>query len=238
MFDNLKTDNDIQEQGDSLGGARVLDSGLYDMVIDIAYFDKSSGGAMSMNFVFTDGSTEVKQTVWITSGDAKGNKNFYTDSSGTKQYLPGFNIANAICLLTVGKELADVASTTEKKVIKLYNYTEKKELPTEVTMATELLGKPITIGLIKQIVDKNVKDASGNYVPSGDTREENEVDRVFRQSDKMTVAEIKAKEDSVSFYEAWSSKWNGQVRDKSTKVDTGAVAGAPAAQESTESLFQ
>jgi len=34
--------------------------------------------------------------------------NYYQDKEGKKQYLPGFNIANALSVLTAGKELGEL----------------------------------------------------------------------------------------------------------------------------------
>ena len=95
---------------------------------------------------------------------------------------------DSLCLLTVGKEISQME--TETKVVNLYNPESKTEVPTNVEMITELLGKQVLGGLIKQIVDKNVKDAAGNYVPSGETREENELDKLFQQGafDRLCIS--------------------------------------------------
>lgn len=61
---------------------------------------------------------EVKSQLWMTSGTAKGCKNYYEDRNGTKQYLPGFLIANSIALLTVVAELSQLE--TETKVVNVY----------------------------------------------------------------------------------------------------------------------
>lgn len=237
MFDNLKTDNEIEESGDSLGMARTLDSDAYPMKVDIAYFDKSKGGAMSLNLVLKNKDAELKQTLWITGGDAKGNKNFYMDSKGDKQYLPGFNQANALCLLTVGKELAEVANDIEDKVIGLWSFDDKKEVPTKVQMLMPLLGTDITVGVLKQTVDKQKKDGAGDYQNTGETREENEIDKMFRTSDHMTVTEIRAKATDSVFYPAWVEKWKGKVKNKAKGSTDGATAGAPAGTTPAKSLF-
>lgn len=221
---NLTTDNSIEPEVDSVGsGFRILDSGLYDLTIETAYVEVSSGGATGLNLSATteDGAT-VRQTLWMTSGTAKGGKNYY-ERDGKKNYLPGFIAARALCLLTVGKEIAEM--DVEEKVIKVYDYDAKKELPTKVNMLVDLIGKEITAGILKQVVDKNVKDASGNYVPSGETREENEIDKLFRKRDGMTVAEILNKAEEAQFKDTWLSKWEGQVKNKAK--GTGSVSGMP-----------
>lgn len=214
MLDNLQEDSSIQEDGDFLGGGTfLLESGVYDMVIDMAYLDTSKGGATSLTLHLKGKNGEnVRETFWITSGTAKGCKNYYLDKDGNKKYLPGFSQANSICKLATGKSIAEIENA--KKVVKVYDFTAKKEVPQEKTVLTGLLDQPITVGVIKQTVDKNVKNAEGNYVPSGETREENFIDKAFRTSDHKTSAEIIAQADDATFYDKWVAKNTGTVRNK------------------------
>ena len=225
LLASLTTDTSIADEKDSIGsGYAPLDSNLYPAKIDLAYLTKSAGGAMALNLTLsTEDKREIRQQLWMTSGTAKGCKNFYLDKDGQKQYLPGFIHANALALLTIGKEISQV--DTEQKVINLYSAEAKAEVPTPVEMLTDLLGKEILVGLIKQTVDKNVKDAAGNYVPSGETREENEIDKFFRASDRKTTAEIRAQVPEAVFADTWAKKWVGQTKDKVSKK--AGVAGAP-----------
>lgn len=236
----LTTDTSIADEKDSVGGGFApLDSGLYPAKVSLAYLTKSAGGALGLVLnLATEAGKEVRQTLWMTSGTAKGCKNYY-EKDGDKHYLPGFLHANALTLLTVGKEISQV--DTEKKVINVYSAEAKAEVPTPVEMLTDLLGKEILVGLIRQTVDKNVKDAAGNYVPSGETRDENEIDKLFRASDRKTTAEIRAQAPEATFADTWEKKWAGQVKDKTSK--TAGKPGAPAANSAngtakpTTSLF-
>lgn len=222
---DLKSDDSIANEKDSVGGGGVLESGLYPITIALAYVSKSDGGATGL---VLQGKTEqgrfVKQTLWMTSGTAKGCKNFY-EKDGVKNYLPGFIAANALALLTLGKEISDL--DTEVKVANVYNSVAKAEVPTKVDMIVDLIGKEVIVGLIKQTVDKNQKNDAGVYVPTGETREENEIDKFFRASDKLTTAEVRAAANEPVFYSTWESKWAGQVRNKASK--TAGTAGAPKA---------
>ena len=242
LLSALTTDNTIEDEKDVVGGgSRVRESALYPMKIVLAYLNKSAGGALSLNLTFKDDEGEVRQQLWMTSGTAKGGKNYY-ERDGKRNYLPGFLHANALCLLTVGKEISQL--DTEDKVVNLYSYEAKAEVPTKVDMVMDLLDQEVLVGLIKQTVDKNVKNDAGVYVPSGETREENEVDKIFRASDRMTTAEIRAEATEASFVNLWDQKWTGKVKDKSTKGATGvagapqqAAAAAPAANRPKTSLF-
>jgi len=233
LLKNLTTDETIANERDSVGGGGVLDSDLYLSKIQLAYVTKSEGGALGLVMeAKTEHGRSIRQTLWMTSGTAKGCKNFY-EKDGEKHYLPGFIAANALSLLTVGKEISEL--DTEQKAVKVYNRDTKSEVPTKVDMLVDLLGKDILIGVIKQTVDKTAKDGNGVYQPTGETREENEIDKFFRASDRKTTAEIRAGAEEATFADTWVSKWKGQVRNKASKTAaTGSVGMAkPAANAST-----
>lgn len=241
---NLTTDSSIANEKDSIGGgSRVLESGIYTFTIQHAYIGKSTGGAISLNLnLKTEDNKELKQQLWVTSGTAKGGKNYYIDKNGDKQYLPGFVMANSLCLLALGKEISEL--DTEQKVISVYNTEAKAEVPTKVDMLMDLVGKEITAAVFKQIVDKTKKNEStGAYDPTGETREENELDKFFRASDKKTTAEIRAQAEEATFVHTWEKKYAGQTRDKSKGAGgANGTAGAPkaasvGASKPTSSLF-
>lgn len=227
LLKNLTSDESINNEKDSVGGFSVMDSAIYPSKVALAYLNVATSGAMGLVVNFkTEDDKEIRQTLWMTSGKEKGCLNYYVDGKGEKHYLPGFNIANSLCLLTVGKEVS--AMETEEKTIKVYNSEAKAEVPTKVQMLTELLDKDILVGLLKVIEDKTVKNPTTNiYEPTGETREVNEVDKLFRARDKMTTAEIRAKATEPAFYETWDKKWTGQVRNKAKGTAGAGTAGAP-----------
>ena len=236
----LASDETIAPEKDSIGGSGPLESGLYPMTIAMAHIKVADSGAMGLVLTMkTEDKKEVRQTLWMTAGKAKGGNNYYTDKNGDKQYLPGYLQANAIALLAAGKEISEM--DTEEKVIPLWNADAKAEVPTKVPAIMDLIGKEIIVGLIKQTVDKTTKNDAGTYVPTGETREENEIDKIFRASDKMTTAEIRAQATEPTFYTTWEAKWTGVTKSRA-KGATG-TAGAPGAKAAgastkpTTSLF-
>lgn len=242
MFDNLKSNDDIEHEGDSLGGGSyTVATDTYKLATDMAYFSKSQGGALSFNVVLKGQNGEtVKQTWWVASGDAKGNKNFYTDKKGKNHYLPDFTSANNFCLLACGKEIS--ALKVEEKQIMLYDFSERKEVPTKKDVAMEVLGKEVVVAVEKQIVDKTANDGSGNYIPTGDTREQNQIVKSFSAKDNRSAAEIRAEVDVAEFHDAWVEKNKGTVNDMSTGVAASGTEGAPgddtaAGAGTTKSLF-
>lgn len=244
LLSTLTTDASIENDKDSVGSTGPLESGIYNTTISLAYVTKSSGGALGMVLQLkTDAGKDIRQTLWMTSGTAKGGKNYY-EKDGEKHYLPGFTHANNLSLLTVGKEVS--ALDTEQKVINAYNSEAKAEVPTKVDMLVELLGKEITVGLIKQTVDKTKKnEATGVYEATGETRDENEVDKFFRTKDRMTTAEILAQAEAANFITTWDTKWTGKTRMKAKSASgtagapkaSAGVLGASQARKPTSSLF-
>lgn len=245
LLANLTTDSSIADEKDYAGGgASILESGLYKLKVIIAYLTKSDGGAIGLVLnLKTEAGQDVRQTLWMTSGTAKGCKNFY-EKDGEKHYLPGFLMANSLCLLTVGKEISQLE--TEQKVIPVWNSTAKAEVPTKVDMLMDLIGKEILAGILKQTVDKTKKNpATGIYEPTGETRDENEIDKFFRERDRMTTAEIRAQAETASFVETWLKKNEGNTRNKAKGAAAAGTAGLPgrpaaapaSAGKPTSSLF-
>lgn len=243
LLASLATDSTIAEEKDSVGGSGPLDSGIYKATVQTAYISKSAGGAMGLVLnMKTEAGKDIRQTLWMTSGTAKGCKNYY-EKDGEKHYLPGFNHANSLALLTVGKEIS--SCDTETKVVNVYSAEAKSEVPTKVEMVMDLLNQEILVGLIRQTVDKTKKnEATGVYEATGETRDENEIDKLFRARDRMTTAEIRAQAEVATFADTWDAKFTGTVKNKAKGASgtagapkAGGAAGAPAAKKPTTSLF-
>jgi len=225
LLQNLTTDESIANEKDSVGGGFApMETAIYKSTISLAYLQKSAGGALSLVLhMMSEAGKEFRQTIWMTSGDAKGNKNFYIDKNNDKQYLPGFNLANSLCLLTVAKEISQME--TEKKTVPLYNFDAKAEVPTSVDMIMDLLGKEVYSAVFKQTVDKNAKGDDGKYYPTGETRDENEIDKFFRITDKLTTQEVRAGATDAAFFDTWEQKFTGQTRNKAKGAS--GTAGTP-----------
>jgi len=236
----LKRDDTIVEEADKLGGGSFTwDTGAYDVIIDSAYMDESQGGAHNINFTFkTADGKSLSETIYVTSGKAKGQLNYYVDKQGAKQYLPGFTICDHISLCATGKALAELEP--EDKIVEVYNPELKKKAPTSKPVLMELIGKPVTLGIVKVKEFKNVKDASGNYVPGSDIKEFNEVAKAFNTDSKQTVVEAKAGEEAA-FFEKWCKQnTSDYVKDKTkgkTPTAGATSSSAGSAAKPTTSLF-
>jgi len=227
LFANMKTDG-IEDGGDRLGGFGAIEANVYTGPLKAFYAGKSSGGASSLTVVVgLDGGKEFSETVYITN---RAGENFYLDKTDKtkKHMLPGFKTINDIVLCTLGKPLEELQF--EDKVINVYDHDAGKEMPKSVPMAVEILGQSITLAIKKTIEDKTKKDGNGEYQPTGDTKEVNNIDKVFDTDSKLTVSEAMNGEKTSAFHDAWIERNKGKVNDKSSKNDntrSGGVAGRP-----------
>ena len=222
-----------EKEKDVLGGRSLLPTGVYDATIDVAYITTSSGGAKAFNFVLDIDGKKVRETTYVTN--KKGEVTYTKD--GKKHALPGYSLVNAIAKLTCGKEIPSLVF--EKKLVKIWNFEQKKEVATEVDVAVELVGQQITLGIEQHRENKNVKDQTGAYVPTAEIREFNTVTRVFHATTKQTAAEYNA-QAPAEFLALWEKEFKGKLIDKTAKgsvAPAAASAGTPAAATGKPSLF-
>lgn len=228
VFGNLKSDG-LEKTEDRLGGFAVRETDAYLATIKAAFAGQSAGGARSVTLILDMGG-EYTETVYVTN--KQGENWFINQNDKSKKVpLPGFTTINDICIVTTGKELFEQDS--EEKVVKIYDYDEKKELPKSVPMLVELVGKTFWAGLLKTIEDKNAKNEStGEYEPTGETREANNIEKVFHEPTKMTVPEATALQEGKGtgepiFFNKWVEKNKGVTRNKSKAGADGAKSGRP-----------
>lgn len=231
----LQTDASIQPETDSVGGSGILDSGLYNSVIKMAYLGESAGGAISLTLILeTESNGEFKTVIYLTTRKDNGQRNTF-EKNGQRHYLPSFNLGSSVCMLTVNKPIGEVE--TEDKIVKIWDKAAGKEMPTNVPVLTALIGQPIIAGIYKKNVDKekNVapEGSRAKYVATGETRDENEVDKFFRAADGLTTTEILAGSTESAFRDTWRTKNTGVTRMKAKGVAEAVTQSAAALSEST-----
>lgn len=210
IFSNL-SNTGLEESKDVLGGFQLFDTDIYPATIKLAYAGVSTGGAMSVTFVFDINGREHRETQYVTN---RQKENFYT-TGGKKYPLPGFTLVDDICMIASGKPLAE--QTDEPKMVKVYNATAKAEVPTEVPVLVDLIGQKVALGIFKQIENKSAKnEQTGEYEPTAETRELNVIDKVFHPEAKLTVVEAKAGKTEPEFWNKWLEKNKGTVRNRCT----------------------
>lgn len=210
FFANISIDQASQEK-DTLGGFSLLDSDIYTATIKHAYGSQTQKGGVNLNVEFDiDGHTH-KETLFVAN---ERQESFFTTQTGEKKPYPSFLLAESIALLGAGKTLAQLK--TEPKVINIYNYEQQKDIPTQVPMFTELLGKQVKVAILKELVNKKTKQGN-EYVDTAETKEVNKLDKVFSMKGDFTVAELRQKEETAKFYQQWLDKNKGQTKDKTNK---------------------
>ena len=216
--------DDIKMKETSLGGGSFLwDSGVYKTIVDMAYFDQSKGGAHSLNVtLLNEDGKKLKQTIWFTN---RKEEVHYVNQKGEKDYLPGYTLANNLSLIITGSDVNEAFEASEKKMVNVYDFNEKKEKPTEKSVATSLLGKQIKAAVLKQTVNKRVNDGSGTYVDSAETRDENQLKEFYFPDSDLTVVEKAKDATEALMMPKWAERNTGKTLNRVKEV-TGSTSAA------------
>lgn len=222
----------LEETKDSVGGGfSVLDSNIYKGSVKLAFLDVWGSGAHYVDLTLTVDGKDYNEKITITN---KQGENFY-EKNGKNYPLPGFVTIDDLCLVTIGKGLADMDDETEERTVKVYDRDAQAELPKAKQVLVGLLGKPVAVAIQKAVETKMEKDSDGKYtVPTAETRETNSIEKVFEVESMMTTVEARAEKTEGEFHQVWLDKNQGKVRDKTSKAAVGgkpmaAKAGASAA---------
>ena len=235
LFASIQNANIQTKEEDVLGGSRTVPSNVYPAGIKLAYLDAAASGAICVVFDFAmlvnGKERNHKETIYISNK----NKEFtYKDKqSGENKPLPGFVTVDSICKAVTGKSITELS--TEKKTIKVYDYDQKAEVPQEKEVLMDLIRGKLELGIIETIVDKNVKTDNG-YVPSGETREQNELSKVFNE-DGLTQLEKESGATEAKFKAAWLEQYAGKKINKAKGAATGAKAGGVSKPATASPLF-
>jgi hypothetical protein len=227
LFGKLTTTG-LEESQDRLGGFSPLATGIYIATIKALYAGAAQSGAVNVTLLADIAGKEYRETVYVTN---KSGENFFLNKNDKlkKVPLPGFTVIDDICLIASGEPLAN--QVTEEKVINVYNFEQKKELPQAVQMLMQCVGQKVALGILEVLENKQEKKGD-EYVAIADTRVVNTIEKVFHPELKITVAEARNGKDGDSkdkFWDAWEKKNSGQTRDKRTikEGQGGSTAGGP-----------
>jgi len=239
IFSKAKPAAKAEVEDDFLGGGGVLDTDIYPIEIKYAYIGKAANSdARNLTIcVKVNGSKEVTRKIWMTNRN--GGVTYKDKKTGEEKNLPGFNQVNSLCMLIVSKEVGDM--DVEEKTLSLYDFDAQKEVPQAVECFTELHGKKLQAAIQRQTVDKTEKnEATGEYEPTGETRDQNEFIKFFPEDRLVTISEvahfvkslggdfeevlsygdlmkaINKMEDDGDYAHKWLEKNRGQTYDKST----------------------
>jgi hypothetical protein len=224
---------------DYIGSGGVFDTDIYQAKIKTAYIGKAQASeARNVTLLLDIGGRELRSQTWVSNKN--GDVTYKDKQTGEMKNLPGYNQMNSVALLVAGKNLGDL--DTEELVVKIYDFDAKKELPQSVTCFTELHGETINVAVQRQTVDKTKKnDATGDYDPTGETRDQNEIVKFFAGDKLVTISEVaefikslgesfddvvdnghllkairKVPEEAGMYADKWLTRNKGQTYDKST----------------------
>ena len=189
IFANAKPAAKAEIESDFLGGGGAVDTDIYPGTIKYAYIGKS-GSSDARNTTISvklDNGKEVTGSIWMTNG--KGGVTYKDKKTGVETNLPGYNQVNALCMLLASREVGNM--DVEEKTLSLYDYDAKKEVPQAVDCFVDLHGERCNVAIQRQTVDKNKKnDATGDYEPTGETRDVNEFVKFFPENALVTLSEV------------------------------------------------
>jgi hypothetical protein len=188
IFAKAKPAAKAEVEDDFLGGGGVLETDIYPATIKYAYIGKAQNSdARNLTLCLKVGNLELVRQIWMTNKN--GDVTYQDKKTKETKNLPGFNQVNGLCMLLTSKEVGQM--DVEEKVLSIYDYESKKEVPQACQCFVELHGQNIQVAIQKQIVDKTEKnEATGEYEPTGETRETNEFIKFFPEDRLVTISEV------------------------------------------------
>jgi len=202
------TTEGLEETQDTLGGFAPAPSDVYAATVTMAYAGEAASGAQNVTIIAKAGTTEFRETVYVTN---KKGENFYT-KDGKKNPLPGYTTVDDICLLTTESPLSE--QNVEMKMVKVWNSDEKKELPAEVPVLIDMIGKPVNLAVLRVKEFKQKKGDDGKYHDTDEVRVSNAINKAFHAETNKTVNEYRQEVENAEFYESWVERNKGKDRDK------------------------
>lgn len=200
----------------------TLNTGLYPALIKVAYLDQYESGAI---FIALEFSVDVqgtqksyKEQICITN---KAQSLTYTGQDGQPAPMPGYAIADTLCKLASNTELFKLA--TEEKAVKVWNKTQRAEVPTNKEVITGLIGTKVILGIYEEKHD--------HYSKPGETILRNRINKVFATNGQTLSETITG--SSPEFITTWIDKNKDKVFDRTVNASTGSVIATSAGTVTT-----
>jgi hypothetical protein len=232
---NLPTGVKVEEERD-VSGFAPLPSGVYEGVMQLGYLGKSDKGALSATFLVKADNRVVSQTIYYSNRD--GDFTYKSKTDGSMQPLPGYSQVDAILLAVTGKGITE--QELVEKVVTIYDYTARKEVPSKRSVFEDTINKPVAVG-INHISEEKTTKESGYKDGTGEFRQFNEFTKWFNPETGLTNTETKAGAKEPKFLATWKSNNTGNiiVRKAANTGATQGTTGAPvgAAPAPASSLF-
>lgn len=208
---------ELQENEERVGGGGFTadESNASLVLFENAYLTQSKHGAWAVNLQSKNkAGDERAYQIYFTN--RKGEVFYKDKKSGNSVKLPGYQLLDSIALATCGKSFKEVLDNTKTKVIDLYDYESRKDVPTEVQTLPLICKKALILGVIKKI-DNKFK----NGKKTSEKRESNEIHMAFRKEDKLTPKEHASGASEPKMYNQWVAYWQepARVKDEYEQVE-------------------
>ena len=211
---------------------RTVDSGVYQGTVKNAFIGKSSGGATSVSLeVKLDSGKTIFETIYVTN--KQGNNTYEKD--GVIGYLPGFLTVNQIVLFATGKDLFELESELEERIVKQYDSKAGKQVDKPAMVIVPLLEQPILVA-IKEVRENKTKAGDGNKrITLAEDRVYNTIDKVFHPSTFQTQAELE-QDKEATYIDTWKKDNEGKLDDRYKSVES--ANSATVSKPSSSGLFK
>ena len=195
---------------------RTVDSGVYQGTVKNAFIGKSSGGATSVSLeVKLDSGKTIFETIYVTNRE--GNNTYEKD--GVIGYLPGFLTVNQSVLFATGKDLFELESELEERIVKQYDSKAGKQVDKPAMVIVPLLEQPILVA-IKEVRENKTKAGDGNKrITLAEDRVYNTIDKVFHPSTFHTQAELE-QDKEATYIDTWKKDNEGKLDDRYKSVES------------------
>ena len=211
---------------------RTVDSGVYQGTVKNAFIGKSAGGATSVSLeVKLDSGKTIFETIYVTNRE--GNNTYEKD--GVIGYLPGFLTVNQIVLFATGKDLFELESELEERIVKQYDSKAGKQVDKPAMVIVPLLEQPILVA-IKEVRENKTKAGDGNKrITLAEERVYNTIDKVFHPSTFHTQAELE-QDKEATYIDTWKKDNEGKLDDRYKSVES--ANSATVSKPSSTGLFK
>lgn len=211
---------------------RTVDSGVYQGTVKNAFISKSAGGATSVSLeVKLDSGKTIFETIYVTNRE--GNNTYEKD--GVIGYLPGFLTVNQIVLFATGKDLFELESELEERIVKQYDSKAGKQVDKPAMVIVPLLEQPILVA-IKEVRENKTKAGDGNKrITLAEDRVYNTIDKVFHPSTFHTQAELE-QDKEATYIDTWKKDNEGKLDDRYKSVES--ANSATVSKPSSTGLFK
>ena len=243
--------DNVAEEVDYTGSkSYILDSDVYNITVKQCYGIKQPSGSMCLRFTLetSDGRT-VKSDQYFLS---KKGTIYYKKKAGTNQHIPGFSRCAGIMACAFPEEYKefikdiDNGETLTKRhesffqgflnsmkpgQVTEYNYDTKEDEIIDVdNVLTLIVGKTFKAAIAKNMVSKKEKDATGTYIATSATRDENEVVLEFSNAGLSSVEMRGGIVEPVAMPN-WIKNKRGEIFDNRDKDFKGTAVPSPGQQQ-------